>query len=207
MKYRNYNDYELLSYISENNEDASEILFKKYEPLIVSISNKMYKYCKNTGLEINDLIQEGMLGLNQAINSFKEQKDTSFYTYAKTCIDRKIISLVVGSKRLKHKILNESLSLELVDEEGNYVQIESILSDDSNNPEKLIINSEQKKELLKNIYSKLTDFETQVFELKVNDFTYKEIASILDKTPKAIDNALQRIRTKIKESISENSLH
>ena len=72
MQYREYNDYELLNYISENNEEANEILFEKYKPLIVNISNKLYKYCKNKGLELNDLIQEGMLGLNLALKNYDQ---------------------------------------------------------------------------------------------------------------------------------------
>lgn len=202
MEYRDYNDYELLSYISENNEDAHEIIFKKYEPMITSTARKMYRYCKNSGLELNDLIQEGMIGLSQAIEHFKEQKDASFYTFAKTCVDRKIISLVVSSTRLKHKILNESLSLEITDQDGKTIPLENILSDESYNPENMLLDSEYETELLTNISQKLTDFEKQVFELKMNDFNYKEIANILDKSPKAIDNALQRIRIKIKGDIA-----
>ena len=113
MQYREYNDYELLNYISENNEEANEILFEKYKPLIVNISNKLYKYCKNKGLELNDLIQEGMLGLNLALKKYDQNKDASFYTYARKCIERKIISLVVSTCRLKHKILNDSVSFEI----------------------------------------------------------------------------------------------
>jgi len=92
MNYKDYNDYELINYIRENSEEANEILFEKYKPMIVNLATKMVNYSPNLGLEINDLIQEGMLGLNTAINSFDENDETSFYTYAKTCIERKIIS-------------------------------------------------------------------------------------------------------------------
>ncbi|MBQ9181073.1 MAG: sigma-70 family RNA polymerase sigma factor [Bacilli bacterium] len=198
MKYKDYNDYELLSYVSENNEEASEILYEKYKPLIEITAKKMIRYCANTGLEVSDLIQEGMVGLSLAINSYKEQKDASFYTYAKMCIDRKIISTVISSKRLKHKILNESLSLEATDNEGNEVY-GLMLSDETLNPEKVLVFNEEENELLNKTYERLTDFEREVFDLKKSDFSYREIASILDKSPKAIDNALQRIRTKIME--------
>ena len=112
MRYKDYNDYELLSVMSEADENANEILFEKYRPLIVSIATKMINYCKGTSLEINDLIQEGMLGLNIAINRFNNNKETSFYTYAKKCIESKMISLVIASRRLKHKFLNDSISIE-----------------------------------------------------------------------------------------------
>lgn len=199
MNYKDYNDFELLSYVSENNEEASEVLFEKYHPLINATANRLFCYCKNTGLEINDLTQEGMLGLNLAITSFDNDKEASFYTYAKKCIERKMISLVVGARRLKHKFLNESLSLELSDEETKTYIVEKNLEDNSYNPEEILLNTESVEELIKEVSSTLTDFEVQVFELKLNGFEYKEIAEILDKDTKSIDNALQRIKSKIKK--------
>ncbi len=201
MNYKDLNDHELLSYISEANEDASEILYRKYAPLINGTAKRMYTYCQNAGLEFNDLVQEGMLGLNQAIVTYNDKKEASFYTYAKTCIERKIITLVVGTGRLKHRFLNQSLSLELPDEDGEPGKLEFLLKDNKNNPEEQLINSESKKDIMKRINEVLTDFEQQVFELKINSFNYKEIAEILDKEPKAIDNALQRIRSKAKNII------
>ena len=201
MNYRDYNDFELLSYIEENNEEANNIIFKKYEPLIVSTATNMYKYCKNSGLELNDLIQEGRLGLNLAINNYDASKDASFYTYARTCIKRHIITVVSQTKRLKNKILNESVSLEFPDDEK--YKIESILSDNSLNPEEQILNYEGEKELIDNINNLLTTFEQQVFELKLSGFSYKEIAEILGKDLKSVDNAVQRIRSKAKSQINK----
>ena len=197
MNYRDYNDYELLSYVSEKNEEASEVLFEKYRPLILATANRLFCYCKNTGLELNDLVQEGMLGLNLAMNSFDEEKDASFYTYAKTCIERKIITQVVASRRLKHKVLNDSLSLENTDDNNSDYVYD--ITDNSYNPEEILFNSENQKNLVTQVSKLLTDFEAQVFELKMNDFDYKEIAEILDKDIKSIDNALQRIKVKLKK--------
>lgn len=199
MDYRDYNDSELLSYIAENNEEANEIIFKKYEPLIVTISKRMYRYCKNAGLEITDLIQEGRLGLNIAINGYQNNKDVTFYTYARTCIERGIINYVVRAKRQKNKILNESLSLELPD--GEQYKLESLFADNSQNPEIQILEFERGQELINNVKETLTDFEQQVFELKLASFSYKEIAEILEKDLKAVDNALQRIRNKAREQL------
>ena len=110
MNYKEYNDYELISYIRDNIEEANDIIFDKYKPLIETNTRRLIKYCKNNGLEFNDLYQEGMLGLNQAVNTFNEAKDASFYTYAKMCIERKQVSALISSERLKHKLLNESIS-------------------------------------------------------------------------------------------------
>lgn len=199
MDYSNYNDYELLNYVFEGNEDANNIILKKYEPLVNSIATKMMKYCSNSGLEKSDLVQEGLIGLNHALIHFQEQKNTTFYTFAKTCIERKMISTVIGSKRLKHKILNESLSY---DDEDNFV--ERIFKDEKTNPELIVTDIDIENELVNKIKENLTDLESQVFELMLSNFTYKEIADILDKDIKSVDNTIQRIKTKVKKILKEN---
>ena len=204
MNYKDYNDYEILSYVAEANGEAINVMFDKYKPLIQATANRMYCYCKNTGLEYNDLIQEGMLGLNLAIHTFESNKDTSFYTYAKMCIERKIISIIVSSRRLKHKVLNESISFELSDEYDDEVFNQKCLEDNSFNPESILLKNENEDEMVNSVKALLTDFETQVFELKINGFSYKEISEILDKDQKAIDNALQRIRAKVKDILNKD---
>lgn len=201
MNYKDYNDFELINYIRENSEEANDILFKKYKPMIVTFATKMINYSPNLGLEINDLIQEGMLGLNTAINAFDENDETSFYTYAKTCIERKIISTIIAAKRQKHKILNESMSLEIYTDEDNSSVMDALVADNSYNPENIIVQTESEHKLLEKIVGQLTPLEQQVFDLKISGFKYKEIADILDKEPKVIDNALNRIKTKIKNLI------
>lgn len=198
--YDKYNDYELLSYISECNEDATDILLKKYEPLIVSIAKKLLKGMENFGLDINDLVQEGRLGLLNASETFTESKDTLFYTYAKTCIERKMYDLVKSTRRTKHKILNESIPIDVDDDKGEYKELDYLLKDETENPEQLLLNEEGKKELQNIINSKLNDIEIQVLELKLKGFENKEISEILDCDYKKIDNTLQRIKQKLKET-------
>ncbi len=197
MNYSELNDYELIYYINENNEEANNIIIKKYEPLIISIVNRMMKSCPYLGLEKSDLIQEGMIGLNHAIGYFNEQKDITFYTYAKTCVERRLISVIVSAKRLKHKNLNESISFDTEDDGS----LEFFLKDDSSNPEKIVVAEESKNEIINLIKDKLTDLENQVFDLMISYFNYKEIAEMLDKEPKQIDNAIQRIKIKVKDAI------
>ncbi len=201
--YKDYNDYELISYVKESNEEASDILFEKYKPLIITIATKMIGYSSNLGLEINDLIQEGLIGLNTAIKSFDDQEEVSFYTYARTCIERKMISALVSARRQKHKILNESMSLEVYSDDDEFNIMESLTADNSYNPENIVVEYENEHTLLENIINSLTPFEQQVFELKLSGFKYREIADILDKDKKAIDNALNRIKSKIKTLIKK----
>lgn len=204
MNYKDYNDNEILSYINEANEEAIELIYEKYKPLINKIATNLYKkYCKNTGLDISDLTQEGMIGLNSAINHYKENKDVLFYTYAKTCIERKIISSVIAANRQKHKVLNDSISFEI--ELDNNINLEAFFGDTEYNPENIVISREENDELLSKIENVLTNVELQVLQLKLDGFEYKEIASIIDKDVKAVDNAVQRIRQKIKKIINESN--
>lgn len=195
--YKDYNDYELLNYISENNEEANEIIFKKYEPLIISLSKDMIKYAKNNGIDINDMIQEGMIGLSNAINTFKDSKETLFYTYAKTCIKRKMIDLLISTNRLKNKALNSSISFNLDDEKDLFY----LAKDETTNPESILLKTESEEEIKKFANKELSSIELEVFKLKINGYSYKEIAEILDMNPKKVDNTLQRIKNKLKQFV------
>lgn len=201
MNYKDYNDNEIINYISEGSEEANYIIYDKYKPLISKIANNLYKkYCKNTGLEVNDLIQEGMIALNSAVNHYQENKDTLFYTYAKTCIERRIISTIIGARRQKHKILNDSISFE-VNIGDTDLNLDIILKDDINNPENIIVNRETNQELKRNIENKLTKFELEVLQLRMDGFDYKQISEIVSKDMKAVDNAVQRIKNKMKKML------
>ena len=201
--YENLNDYELLDQVADN-EFATETLFEKYKPLIYGIAKKAYYTRQNTGLEMNDLIQEGMIGFSIAINTFDDQKKTTFFTYARTCIMRRVNSTIVAANRLKHQILNESISVEILDSETNTDN--QILSDTKNNPESILIENENVQEIKKIIDSELTEFEKKVCDLKTSGFDYKEIAEILNKTPKSIDNAFSRIKAKIQKSLEKKTV-
>ena len=195
MLYKEYNDYELISLAHEQNEDAINIIYEKYKPIIVSKCNTYIKYIK--GIELSDLIQECYIVLNAAINTFDQEKDNIFYTFINLCLDRYLISEYKKSNNTKNKLLNESLSLDSLDNEDK--NLIKIIKDDKYNPELELIQELNFMELYNKIIDKLTYLEELVFILKVQNFNYKEIASILDKDSKSIDNAIQRIKTKIKE--------
>lgn len=199
MNYRDFNDYELLDQVYSCNEDANEIIIYKYRPLIVNLATQYIKLCHG-GVDLNDLIQEGMLGLNDAINTFREDKETNFGTYARLCIKRKIISLVKSTRTQKNMILNDSIPIEIDDEHS----FDKFLMDNRLDPSSVIIESTHEQELINKLNQQLTDFEKQVFELKLEGFSYKEISDILDKDTKSIDNAIQRIKNKLKKILTDN---
>lgn len=195
FNYKDYNDYELISSAQELNEDAIDIIYQKYKPLIYKKSLKCFSILKGKGLELCDLIQECYIVLDYAIKSFNQDKDNSFYTYLELCLDRHLIDQFRTNCTQKNKILNESLSLDSIDEDDN--NLLDTIKDDTNNPELDLFSSEEYLTLQDKIIGKLTSLEECVFLLKIQNFDYKEIASILDKDPKSIDNAIQRIKSKI----------
>lgn len=201
MEYSDYNDYELIEYISEGNEEANNIIIKKYEPLINSIASKLYKKCKNNGIEYNDLVQEGFIALDYSLKHFVEEKNTVFFTYVKTCIERKLLSYLLSTTRKKHQALNDSVSFDNDD-----CLLDKVLTDKLNNPEVIIESIEAENDLIKRVKKKLTSFEEQVFYLMISNFDYKEISDFLEKDKKAITNAIQRIRIKVREAIEEKKL-
>lgn len=202
--YDNINDYDLLDKVSDN-EIATERLFEKYKPLIYKIASKAYYKNKKSGLEINDLIQEGMIGFSVALNTYNENKEASFYTFARMCIIRKISSSLTKAKRHKHLILNESISVENISDDFN--KKEKVFTDNDSNPENILITDENIREIMNNIEKDLTNLEKEVFELKTAGFNYKEIAELLEKTPKSIDNTIGRIRAKTNKYLKENKLN
>lgn len=200
MNIMDYNDYELLSLAKEKDENAINILYKKYEPLINNKARKIYQYLKNKGVEETDLIQEGMIGFDEAIKNYDEGNDVLFYTFASLCVDRQMNTVIKKMNRHKNKFLNEAVSLDYNEEDEN-----SLLNyiSSNNSPEDLVIDDEEFKNLEDKIKSNLTELEETVFLLKLQGFNYHEIADILDKEDKAIDNALQRIRFKIKKIMQD----
>lgn len=195
--YREYDDNELLYLIGERNEDATNILYEKYKNIIGIKVKKYLKYASKIGLEYSDLYQEGMLGLSEAIEGYKESKETKFSTFANLCIERQIFSILTKGSRKKHNILNESLSLDNTYDDN--VSLLNFVFDRDSDPSIYLENKESIEELYKNIVNNLTELEKEVFNLKLKGFNYKEISEILNKSYKSVDTALQRIKTKIKK--------
>ena len=198
-----YNDRELLDLIAEHNEDALQIMYKKYEPYIANQARTFYSSAPYVGLEVSDFKQEAMIALTEAMQSYNMNLDVTFFTYATTCIQRRLISSLIGAKRQKHKILNESIPLEQKTNDGVAISLDNFLINDSMNPEKVVMHADYTEQLFRNLKNELTDFEYQVLELKYNDFSYQEIANLLEKDVKAIDNAFQRIRTKATKMLAK----
>ena len=189
MDYKCVNDYELIYMIRENDEDTSDFLFNKYSSIIKKISSKYFLYAKDRGVEFDDLIQEGYVGLSSAVNSFKDNMDSTFYTFACLCIERQIKTYCkrVGSN--KQEVLNQALSRDY----DNLVQIYSPNYSSFDNE----IISKDSFISYKNLFSLK---HSTVFELRYNGFSYQEISELLDIPINTVDSRLCKIRKVLRQA-------
>ena len=203
MKEYKDNDYELLYLISENNEEAKDLFYKKYKPIIELKARKFTKYVESKGYDYNALVQEGMIGLSKAIKDYSEQKDVQFTTFANLCIERQMFSFMRNISAGRHKVLNDSLSFDTTTNSYGKPLI-NLLDDKNINPETTFIESEEREDLYNDIISVLKDVEVEIFELRANGFSYKEIASLLNITEKSVGKHIERIKDKISKILDEN---
>lgn len=197
------NDYELISLAQEQNEDAINLIYKKYQPMITKICKKYEKIFKKVGLEIEDLIQESNIVLDKTIQQFNEKENVSFYTYLNRCLKNNIISLFRKNQKESYKILNEAIYLDDELFDGEEKTLHNFIESPENSPDQKIIEEEKYNKFFNKVIKHLSDLEECVLILKNQNFNYKEIADILDKDEKSIDNTIQRIRIKIKKIMAK----
>jgi len=186
------NDYELVYLAQEGNEDAINLIYQKYKPIIIKKSKNAIIYATHHGVEINDIMQEGYIGLDEAIRNFSQDNEASFYTFAMLCIDREIVNFLRKTTGGRGKILNEAVTIDQT--------LEKVISDKTNL--ELSVMMEEELEILgERIKPLLTNFEKEVFDLMMQNYSFEEIANILHKDVKAIYNTFQRIKIKIKKNI------
>ena len=182
-------DEELVRRYREGTPEAVDFLLQKYKPLVKNRAAS--KFLKGGVFE--DLIQEGMIGLYKAVRDFEPDNvgKASFFTFAALCIDRQLGHAVEMSSRQKRKAQTEAVFL-TEDEWESYMGPEE-------SPEKILLDQEGADETYDKIYENLSRMERIVFDLQLRGYDYREIAGILGRTPKSVDNAIQRIRRKTKE--------
>lgn len=192
-RYEGQSDEELLQRMQQGETEVAEYLVKKYKYLVLRQARAMYL----VGGDTDDLIQEGMLGLFKAVQGYRPEKAASFATFAQICIHRQIYSAVQSAGRQKHEPLNTYVSFSNQDWEG------AVVPQDDQNPETIIIGQEQMVDIKEQIYQLLSPFETQVLERYLGGEHYIRIAKELDKSPKSVDNAIQRIRGKVRAHMAK----
>ena len=205
VKYDGLTDEEVARRIQNGDQPAIDYLLEKYKYLVRNKARALYLI----GGDKDDLIQEGMIGLYKAIRDFQSNKDSTFFSFADLCVSRQIYSAIKASNRMKNIPLNTYISLDIpVYGEGNDMEEKQPLVDIINqkyisNPEELVIDKENTSMIEYELVRRLSDLEKRVLGLYMQDLKYVQIAEVLGKEPKTIDNALTRIKTKLNQVLRE----
>lgn len=200
--YNKIPDEQLICRLRNGEDEIMDYLMIKYKSMVRRKARAMYLI----GGDNDDLIQEGMIGLIKAVRDFDSEAGQSFSSFAELCVSRQMYSAIASSKRKKHIPLNSYVSLY---DEGNHEDekalplIDTIEPAVENNPETLYFGKESSEAFIEELKENLSDLENRVLYLHMLGTNYRDIANLLDKSPKTIDNALQRIRTKAGKLLSQ----
>ena len=204
--YKSAKDEELVLMAQYGDDAAQEYLLDKYKSLVRAKSRAYFLI----GADSEDIIQEGMIGLYKAVRDYNEEKNASFRSFAELCVNRQMITAIKAATRQKHQPLNSYVSLNkpVYEEESEQTYMDFLQSSSGSllNPEALLIGQENKSFLEDQMVKNLSSFETRVLVLYLQGRSYFEIAHVLDKPEKSIDNALQRVKKKLEKFLEEKNL-
>ncbi len=204
MAYRNadydpYTDEELIDRLRRGEDTIMDYICDRYKNLVRSKAKSMFIL----GADSDDLIQEGMIGLFKAVRDYDMGRDASFFTFAELCVSRQMYTAVQAAKRQKHVPLNTYISLDAGgtnQEDRDESTLAELIADRAElSPEEMVLDKERVAYLEKTIETELSDFEKQVLDLYMTGMSYSQIAKVLGREEKATDNALQRLKAKIKK--------
>ena len=199
--YGQYSDEELIIRLRDGENGVTEYLMDKYKNLVRSKAKSMYIL----GADSEDLIQEGMIGLFKALRDYDSGRDASFFTFADLCVSRQMYTAVQTSRRRKHMPLNTYVPLYgngSADSEEEPKELVNVLAARAGkSPEEVLIDRENVEQLEREIEEELSGFEKQVLDLYLTGMRYQQIAKVLGRDEKSTDNALQRIKSKLKKRL------
>ena len=204
MSFEGLTDEELCVLVKKGDVEAESFLLNKYKNLVKSRAKTLYLL----GGDRDDLIQEGMIGLFMAVRSYDGERGAAFQTFARLMCERRMYNAIKAWNSGKNIPLNTYISLYATlnggegDEDAKLVN--SLTSGVLNEPEDLVIERENTDTLIENLRSRLSEFENEVFTLYLKGKNYTEIAKELKKEPKTADNALQRIKKKLKDVMKKD---
>jgi len=193
--YHDLDDEEVVEIAAAGDKEAEEYLINKYKNFVRARARSYFLI----GADKEDIIQEGMIGLFKAIRDFRTDKQSSFRAFAELCITRQIITAVKTATRQKHIPLNSYISLNkpLYDEESDRTLLDVITGSRITDPEELIISREEFDDIEGKMGEILSSLERQVLLCYLDGKTYQEMAEMLQRHVKSIDNALQRVKRKL----------
>lgn len=203
FEYNKLSDEELVELSSGGDRRATEIIFARYKNLVKKRATSYFL----VGADRDDIVQEGMIGLFKAIRDFDITKQPSFKSFADLCVKRNIITAVKSSNRKKHIPLNSyvSLSEPVYDDNEERTLSEMLAEETVSDPEEMFLQRENTEFLNQAINTGLSALEKSVLAHHLNGMSYVDIARELNRTPKSIDNALQRIKHKLANASLEKT--
>ena len=200
--YAHMTDEEVVHLCQQGDSLAQEYVFNKYKNFVRSKARSYFLI----GADHEDIVQEGMIGLYKAIRDFQPDRLASFRSFAELCVKRQIITAIKAATRQKHVPLNSYVSLNkpLYDEESDRTLLD-VIEGRVTNPEDLYISQEDLAGIQSQIDELLSDLERQVLEAFMDGKSYQEIAELLGRHVKSIDNALQRVKRKLFKFLEEHN--
>lgn len=196
---RKMTDEELVASFRSGNRVAIDEMLRRYRGYVKAKARSFFL----VGSEVEDLVQEGMIGLYNAVCDYCADKNCSFKSFAYLCISRQIYTAIKSANREKHRVLSNSISLSAPigkDGEEN-IYIDVVDETEGSNPEDAIISREMRETVTKSVNRVLSTDEKSILKLYLYGLKYSEIADKLGMREKSIDNALQRIRKKLQKDI------
>lgn len=194
MQYEQMTDEQVIL-LAKTNEGAAEFLLQKYKNFVRGKARSYFL----VGADNEDIVQEGMIGLYKAIRDYDPNKNASFRAFAELCITRQMITAIKMATRMKHQPLNSYVSLNqpVGTDAPERTLVDILEASKVSNPEEIMIDKEGYEKIGAEIDSALSAFEKKVLSLYLRGMSYSEMAKILGRHEKAIDNALQRAKNKI----------
>ena len=195
MDYNDIDDVELITLLEENDENVRNIIYDKYSYLVDILIKKYQRAIRYYRINYDEIKCEALYAFSDGIHSFTSTKYASLKTFLYVCIERRLLNYIRHAMSGKQQTINESLSLDF------------LVSDDNiTNPLHSLMEKENSNKIYMLAKNNLSEFEYTVFNYMVNNFSYNEIAKIMGKSPKQIDNAIKRIKIKMRDLIEKEGL-
>ncbi len=200
--YLAFSDEKLCELTHSGDREAEETLVSRYMRLVRQLARPYYL----AGGDSDDLIQEGMIGLIYGIREYDDSRSATFRTFAETCIRNRLYSAVRAASRDKHSPLNQSIPLEIPFFDSRTSSSIGVHMLSQVDPEELVIGREDARDTLRGVRKQLSEFEAKILGYYLDGLTTKEMAEAVNKSPKSVDNAVQRVRRKIAQHLTSGDL-
>lgn len=193
-------DEALVALAQNNDVRAMTCILERYKGLVKMQARGFFL----SGGDMDDLIQEGMIGLHRAVLDYSVDKGASFKSFSLLCVRRQIIDAIKQDGRKKNQPLNNYTSINASYQDGDESNFVYTLEAEGSNPEDIYLQKEENDDFMEDVRKVLSPSDYQILELYLSAYSYGDIAKQVEKTVKQVDNAVQRIKKKIAKYRASN---